>query len=72
MGMFTACSDGDKANVTVPEAYYVGKQVGNFDASEWYPGGELGTTDNISSSAFSDQTPAIDNDKGFVQSVLPG
>lgn len=72
MGMFTACSDGDKANVTVPEAYYVGKQVGNFDASEWYPGGELGTTDNISSSAFSDQTPAIDNDKDLFNLFFQG
>lgn len=38
----------------------MGKAVGNFTAEEWYPGGEQGTTDNITSTAYEDQTPAVD------------
>ena len=48
---FAACSD-DPVNPDEQqngaEAKYVGKAVGNFSAEEWYPGGELGTTDNTS------------------------
>lgn len=29
------------------DAAYVGKEVGNFTADEWYPGGKLGTTDTL-------------------------
>ncbi len=59
---FTACSDDDdKAESTdLAEANYVGQAVGNFTADEWYPGGELGTTTNVSSSCYEDNTPAID------------
>ena len=38
---------------------YVGKPVAGFDASEWYPGGILGTSDNTTASAYEDETPAI-------------
>ena len=43
-----------------PEAQYVGQAVGNFKADEWYPGGKLGTTENVSSSCYEDNTPAVD------------
>lgn len=38
---------------------YVGKAVGNFTAEEWYPGGELGTTDNVSPGCYEDPAPAV-------------
>lgn len=38
---------------------YVGQAMGNFDKSEWYPGGELGTTDNVTSGCYEDETPAV-------------
>lgn len=57
-----ACSDDEvKADYSVPEAQYVGQKVGNFSADEWYPGGQLGTTDNISSNCYSDETPATES-----------
>ncbi len=33
--------------------------MGNFDKSEWYPGGELGTTDNVTSGCYEDEAPAV-------------
>lgn len=41
------------------DAKYVGQAVGNFSAEEWYPGGELGTTDNITEGCYEDETPAV-------------
>ena len=41
------------------ESTYIGKAVGNFEASEWYPGGELGTTDNVLAGCYQDETPAV-------------
>ena len=41
------------------DAKYVGQAVGNFDASEWYPGGLLGTTTNITENSYEDETPAV-------------
>lgn len=38
---------------------YVGEAVGNFSKEEWYPGGELGTTDNVASGCYEDEAPAI-------------
>lgn len=38
---------------------YVGQAMGNFDKSEWYPGGELGTTDNVASGCYEDEAPAV-------------
>ena len=61
MATLTACSDDDKVTVGQnEEAQSIGQAVGNFKAEEWYPGGELGTTDNTGSNAYSDQAPAID------------
>ena len=41
------------------DAKYVGQAMGNFDKSEWYPGGELGTTDNVASGCYEDKAPAV-------------
>lgn len=62
---FAACTDDDNTgggNPTPGDDYtYVGKAVGNFSADEWYPGGELGTTDNITAGCYEDETPAVNN-----------
>ena len=42
------------------DANYVGKPQDGFTAEEWYPGGELGTTENINSSCYEDNTPAVE------------
>ena len=42
-----------------PDAKYVGQAVGNFSASEWFPGGELGTTDNVTAGCYEDETPSV-------------
>ena len=68
-----SCSDDDnKVEIQETDAAYVGKEVGNFTADEWYPGGKLGTTDNTGSSAYSDQTPAIDNDPELFKQFFIG
>ena len=61
-GMLTACSDSnddatDLGNLT-PTTNNFGKATGNFTAEEWYPGGELGTTEKASYSAI---TPAAED-----------
>ena len=63
-GMLTACSDSndDAADnsglgTLEPATSHFGKDVGNFKAAEWYPGGELGTTEKASYSAI---TPAAE------------
>ncbi len=43
----------------IPDANYVGKAVGNFSADEWYPGGRLGTTLNVTEGCYEDETPAV-------------
>ena len=43
-----------------PETKYVGQAVGNFKADEWYPGGQLGTTENVNTGCYEDNTPAIE------------
>ena len=44
---------------TESDAKYVGQAVGNFTAEEWYPGGELGTTLNVTEGCYEDETPAV-------------
>ena len=59
-----ACKDDNPGadNYTPTDDYtYVGKAVGNFSANEWYPGGKLGTTENISPGCYEDETPAVTN-----------
>ncbi len=64
--MLGSCSDdnntpdGGGLTPTESDAKYVGQAVGNFSKEEWYPGGELGTTENISSNCYEDETPAVD------------
>ena len=41
------------------DAKYVGQAIGNFSAEEWYPGGRLGTTDNVTEGCYEDETPAV-------------
>ena len=59
-----SCSDDDDellASTDGADYTYVGQSIGNFDASEWYPGGELGTTENTGSTCYQDETPAVNN-----------
>ena len=41
------------------EADYIGKAVGNLSADEWYPGGLLGTADNVTAGCYEDEAPAV-------------
>ena len=41
------------------DANYIGKAVGNFEADEWYPGGQLGTTLNVADDSYEDPAPAV-------------
>ena len=56
-----ACNNDNKGEQPSPEgeSKYIGKAVGNFEASEWYPGGQLGTTDNVLAGCYEDETPAV-------------
>ena len=57
----SACSDDDTATLHVEtDASYVGTAQGNFTADEWYPGGRLGTTDNVLAGCYEDETPATE------------
>ena len=53
-----------------PETKYVGQAVGNFKADEWYPGGQLGTTENVNTGCYEDNTPAIETAR-IAQSFQP-
>ena len=60
------CTDGnsgikENVNTREPDAKYVGQAVGNFSADEWYPGGELGTTTNVTAGCYEDETPSVVN-----------
>lgn len=60
------CTDGnsgikESVNNREPDAKYVGQAVGNFSADEWYPGGELGTTTNVTAGCYEDETPSVVN-----------
>lgn len=69
MMSMNSCSD-ENSNPQEPDnpmesdAKYFGQAVGNFKAEEWLPGGELGTTENVSSNCYEDETPAVTN-QGF-------
>jgi hypothetical protein len=69
---FTACSDSDDLNELgplVPEEQAFGKANDVFSAEEWYPGGELGTTEKASYSA---PTPAVEQMAGMESDFLTG
>ena len=58
------CTDGnsginESVNNREPDAKYIGQAVGNFSAEEWYPGGELGTTTNVTAGCYEDETPSV-------------
>ena len=55
----TACVHGNDVPVHESDAKYVGQAVGNFTADEWYPGGRLGTTDNVTEGCYEDEAPAV-------------
>ena len=50
---------GEIAPAHESDAKYVGQAVGNFTADEWYPGGQLGTTLNVTEGCYEDETPAV-------------
>lgn len=54
-----SCEDDNAEEYSQDEAGCIGKAVGNFDASEWYPGGPLGTTGNVTAGCYEDETPAV-------------
>ena len=54
---FSACSD-DTSDVVNPNEG-IGKAVGVFTASEWFPGGELGTTSN-EQGCYSNPSPYVE------------
>ena len=66
--MVTACSDDNASEGNTPggvtpeesDTKYVGQPNDGFSAEEWYPGGQLGTTLNISSNCYEDNTPAVE------------
>ena len=57
--MLASCSDDSKemSDEEWSEARHMGKAVGNFTAEEWYAGGELGTTMNVTQGCYEDETP---------------
>ena len=52
---------GDIINRQESDAKYVGQANEVFEASEWYPGGELGTTLNVFDDSYEDEAPAVTN-----------
>lgn len=64
MPLLTACHDDDAIDLgpLVPETEAFGKANDVFSADEWYPGGQLGTTEKASYSAA---TPAVVNIAGM-------
>ena len=70
--MLTACSDkDDEENLgpLVPQAEVFGKANDVFSAAEWYPGGQLGTTEKASYSAAA---PAVENIAGMEEDFNTG
>jgi len=63
---FTACSDSDDSGEGLgdltPDEEGFGKANDVFTAEEWYPGGELGTTDKASYSAIAPAAAAMEED----------
>ncbi len=69
---FTACSDSNDLTglgQLESEEQAFGKATGNFTAEEWFPGGELGTTEKASYSA---PTPAVQNIAGMEEDFNTG
>lgn len=64
----TAQSYNDLGELTMGEDFF-GKDTGNFTASEWYPGGDIGTT---MQKAYSVNTADIDADNAMMTSFDKG
>ena len=68
-----SCSDDDNdasgLGTLTPAEESFGKAVGNFTADEWYPGGQLGTTEKASYSA---PTPAVEQTAGMEADFITG
>ena len=60
LAVLLACNGREPVKTIESDAKYVGKAVGNFTAEEWYSGGKLGTTLNVSEGCYEDETPAVD------------
>ena len=73
LGMtFTGCSDDDTVKLDAEaDGKYVGTEQGNFSADEWYPGGKLGTTDNVYAGCYEDETPAVE-EQGLLDNFNEG
>ena len=70
--LFTACSDDEVNNdlgPLVPAEDVFGKANDVFSAEEWYPGGQLGTTEKASYSAAA---PAVENIEGMEEDFNTG
>ena len=71
--LVTACEDDKKESITLgdlaEENSEFGKANDTFTAEEWYPGGELGTTDKASYSAAA---PAVENVAGMEEDFNVG
>jgi CxxC motif-containing protein (DUF1111 family) len=65
------CSE-EKIEYQETDADYVGQDIGNFSAEEWYPGGKLGTTENTSSNCYSDEAPVINMDANLRTQFFKG
>ena len=68
----TACSDSNdltELGLLETEEQAFGKATGNFTAEEWFPGGELGTTEKASYSA---PTPAVEQIAGMESDFMTG
>lgn len=60
--LMAACNPKDEPQPekNEPDTKYVGQAVGNFSADEWFPGGQLGTTTNVTDGCYEDETPAVE------------
>ena len=69
--MLTACHDDDNVDLgsLTPESNAFGKANDTFTAEEWYPGGQLGTTEKASYSAAA---PAVENIVGMEEDFNTG
>ena len=61
----------DSSSKHESDAKYVGQAVGNFAAEEWYPGGLLGTTENVTEGCYEDEAPVV-NTMGLAQAFNLG
>ena len=71
--LFTACSDDDETKQElgglIPAEEVFGKANDVFTADEWFPGGQLGTTEKASYSA---PAPAVENVAGMEEDFNTG